>query len=394
MTKALFITHTAAPSGAELATLRLAIALRDTGSDDSRCRGIDVAVVCAQDGPIVDRMRKAGVETIVLRNTFDSRAMTVHSRSLRRLIVGFFGLVKVGWSAGATARATRATVLVAESTKALIIGAVAARRARIPLVWQVHDRVSAEYFGGLLSSVIRGLGWVVSRGYIANSKSTMSTLFAWHRAALVAYPGVEPRSLDDHVSQRRPSETVVVAVGRLTPWKGQDVFLRALAETTVRPERVYLVGGTLFDEEAFRVRLERLAHDLDLPVIFTGHVDNPDAYMRRADILVHSSVIAEPFGQVVVEGMNAGCAVIASGPGGPTEIVESGINGLLVDGGDQKQLTTALNTLIGDRELRRRLSAAGRGRAARFGIAASARDIASFLDTVTATPKHKRAAHA
>ncbi len=92
--------------------------------------------------------------------------------------------------------------------------------------------------------------------------------------------------------------------------------------------------------------------------------------------------------------MNAGCAVIASGPGGPTEIVESGINGLLVDGGDQKQLTTALNTLIGDRELRRRLSAAGRRRAAHFGIAASARDIASFLDTVTATPKRKRAAHA
>ncbi|MFC9836059.1 glycosyltransferase family 4 protein [Rhodococcus sp. NPDC127530] len=394
MTKALFITHTAAPSGAELATLRLAIALRDNRPGDSRSRGIDVAVVCAQGGPIVDRMREAGVETIVLPSTFDSRAMTVRSRSLRRLIVGFIGLAKIGWSAGATARATGATVLVAESTKALVIGAVAARRTRIPLVWQVHDRISAEYFGGLLSSVVRGLGWVFSRGYIANSRSTLSTLITWHRATLVAYPGIQPRSLADHVGQRRPSETVVVAVGRLTPWKGQDVFLRALADTTVRPECVYLVGGTFFDEEAFRESLERLACELDLPVIFTGHVDHPDAYMRQADILVHCSVIPEPFGQVVVEGMNAGCAVIASGPGGPTEIVESGINGLLVDGGDQEQLTTALNTLIGDRELRRRLSAAGRRRAAHFDIAESARDIASFLDTVTATPKRKRAAHA
>ncbi|WP_043781840.1 glycosyltransferase family 4 protein [Rhodococcus sp. JVH1] len=392
MTKALFITHTAAPSGAELATLRLAIALRDNGSGDTG-RRVDVSVACAQGGPVVDRMREAGLETIILPNTFDSRAVTVRSRSLRRLILGFFGLAKIGWSAGATARATGATVLVAESTKALVIGAVAARRAGIPLVWQVHDRISAEYFGGLLAGVVRGLGWVFSRGYIANSRSTMSTLFAWHRATLVAYPGVEPSRLADHVSQRRPSETVVVAVGRLTPWKGQDVFLRALADTTVRPQCVYLVGGTFFGEEAFRESLERLAHELDLPVIFTGHVDHPDAYMRHADILVHCSVIPEPFGQVVVEGMNAGCAVIASGPGGPTEIVESGINGLLVDGGDQEQLTAALNTLIGDRELRRCLSAAGRRRATHFDIAESARDIASFLDTVSATPERKRAAH-
>ena len=394
MTKALFITHTAAPSGAELATLRLAIALRGTGSSGTRTPGIDVAVVCAENGPIVDRMREAGVEATVLQSTFDSRAMTVRSRSFRRLIVGFFGLVKLGWSVGATATSTRATVLVAESTKALIIGAVASRRARIPLVWQVHDRISSEYFGGLVSTIIRGLGWVFSRGYIANSRSTMSTLIAWHRAMLVAYPGVEPSRLDDHVGQRCPSETVVTAVGRLTPWKGQDVFLRALADVTVRPARVYLVGGTFFDEEAFRESLERLAHELDLPVIFTGHVDHPDAYMRGTDILVHCSVIAEPFGQVVVEGMNAGCAVIASGPGGPAEIVEPGINGLLVDSGDQQQLTAALNTLIGDRELRRRLSVAGRQRAAQFDIAESARDVAGFLDTVSATPKRKRAAHA
>ncbi|MFD0363303.1 glycosyltransferase family 4 protein [Nocardia sp. GCM10030253] len=386
MTKALFLAHTAAPSGAELATMRLLSALRELGRTE-------VTAIFTEDGPMVERMRARGIETRVLRSGFDSRAMTIGSGPLR-LLAGFLALLRLGWTLGATAKQVRAEVLVAESSKALVMGAVAARRAGIPLVWQVHDRIAVDYFGRVPTLVLQALGRLVARGYIANSKTTLATLRAGCSPAIVAYPGVEfdtdadPRQRAD---QRMPEETVVAVVGRLSPWKGQDVLLRAAAAAKVRPHRIFLVGGTFFDEEPYRAELERLARDLALPVTFTGHVEDPNTHLRDADILVHCSVLPEPFGQVVVEGMHAGCAVIAAGPGGPAEIVEPGVSGLLVDGGDAHQLTAALDTLIEDPALRTRLAAAGRVRARHFDIEASAHTVADFLDTFarrTGTAKH------
>ncbi|GAA5091668.1 glycosyltransferase family 4 protein [Nocardia iowensis] len=374
MTKALFLAHTAAPSGAELATLRLVAALHDQGL-------LDVGMVYTEDGPMVERMRARGVETRVLRGRFDSRAMTIGAGPLR-LVAGFLGLLRLGWALGATARELGANIVVAESSKALVMGAVAARRARVPLVWQVHDRLAVDYFGRLPTLVLRLLGRLVSRGYLANSRTTLSTLPVGRRRALVAYPGVELGTDAPRPGQRPPADTVVTVVGRLAPWKGQDVLLRAVAAAKVRPRQVFLIGGTFFDEEPYRAELERLARDLALPVTFTGHVDDPTEFLRDTDILVHSSVLPEPFGQVVVEGMHAGCAVIAAVPGGPAEIVEPGVNGLLVDGGNQDQLTAALDTLIGDAALRTRLAAAARLRAKDFDITETARTVAAFLNDI------------
>ncbi|MFC9995000.1 glycosyltransferase family 4 protein [Nocardia sp. NPDC127526] len=371
--KAVFLAHTAAPSGAELATLRMVSAM-PAGQ---------TAVVYTEDGPMLRRMAERGIETRLVRNDFDSRAMTIRKAGVRSLLTGAAGLLKLGWALGDTMRELEATVVIASSSKALLMGAVAARRARVPLVWHVHDRVSADYFGRWLALVIRLLGRVAARGYIANSRGTLASLWTWRKPVLVAYPGVEFPAHDDRsgepAEQRPPAETVIVVVGRLAPWKGQDHFLRALAGVRVLPRDVYLVGGAFFDEEAYRAELEVHATALDLPVTFTGHVEDPEPYLRHADILVHCSVLPEPFGQVVVEGMRAGCAVIATRPGGPEEIVEPGLNGLLVDAGDRAGLTHALDTLIADQELRTKLADAARVRARDFDVAQTARAVTDFL---------------
>ncbi|MFJ9369845.1 glycosyltransferase family 4 protein [Nocardia sp. NPDC101769] len=380
--KAVFLAHTAAPSGAELATLRLLSAM-PTGR---------TAVLYTEDGPMLRLMAARGIETRVVTNSFDSRAMTIDKAGIRSLLMGATGLLRLGWTLGATVRDLDATVLVAGSTKAMLMGAVAARRARVPLVWHVHDRVSRDYFGRVLALVIRVLGWVVARGVIANSRGTLASLYTWRRAAVVAYPGVEfppdnetaadesALSRESRPQEQRPAgETIIAVVGRLAPWKGQDLFLRALADVKTLPREVFLVGGTFFDEEPYRAELEVHATALDLPVTFTGHVDDPESYLRHADILVHCSVLPEPFGQVVVEGMRAGCAVIATRPGGPEEIVEPGVNGLLVTAGDRAELTRALDTLIADRELRVKLADAAWVRSRDFDVAESGRIVTDFL---------------
>ncbi len=382
MIRATFVAHTAAPSGAELATLRLLSAVRNSSTGLI----LEPSVVYTEDGPMVNAMKSQGISTSVLANTFDSRSVTIRGSGWLRRLAGATSLVRVGWSLGAAVREHGADVLVAGSTKALIMSAVAAKRARIPLIWHVHDRISAEYFGAALAFLIRILGKLVADGYIANSRSTESSLRPGRLPGVIAYPGLDFQHTPavEHAPQRPAAETVIAVVGRLTQWKGQDVFLRALANTRVRPQRVYLVGGTFFGEESFRTELEDLASELQLPVTFTGHLDDPTDILSIADILVHCSVIAEPFGQVVVEGLRAGCAVIATQPGGPAETIESGVHGLLVRAGDTGQLTDALDRLIEDRDLRIRLAQAGRDRARRFDIADSAQTVGTFLSDMLA----------
>ncbi|MBF6176280.1 glycosyltransferase family 4 protein [Nocardia blacklockiae] len=401
--KAVFVAHTATPSGAELATLRLAAALR---------AHLDTAVVYTADGPMVERTHARGIETRVLRNDFDSRAMTIRTASARRLLTGATALLRVGWALGATARELEASVLVAESTKALLMGAVAARRARIPLVWQVHDRIAPDYFGRRLAPLLRLLGLLVADAYLANSRTTLASLRTGRKPAAVAYPGLEPRPDGgppparvapagtsssatspperageellpaNGIRPRPPEETVVAVVGRLAPWKGQDLFLRAVAATRVRPARILLIGGAFFGEEPYRAELERLAATSGLPVTFAGHVEDPESLLAQVDILVHCSVLPEPFGQVVVEGMRSGCAVIATRPGGPAEIVEPETNGLLVTARDATELTAALDRLIENPDLRAKLADAARIRARHFDITETARVVAALLASV------------
>lgn len=376
MIRAVFLSHTAEPSGAELATLRLLTALRAGGT-------VDASMLLTAPGPLVDRFRAHRIPVTVCGNAFDSRSLTVDGSGPLRLLSGAAGLIRLGARLGTIVRTEGADVVVAQSTKALLMGAVAARRAGVPLVWQVHDRVSGEYFGRVLAFVLRMLGWTVARGLVANSRSTLRTLYTRGRVAVIAHPGVEPLAAPHRAAQRDPDAVRIAMVGRLTPWKGQEVLLRALPLLRHRPATVQLVGGTFFGEQDYRAHLERTAAALGLPVEFTGHVDDPGAYFARADIAVHCSVLAEPFGQVVVEAMAAGCAVVAADAGGPAEILRSEVDGLLTPPGDPAALAAALDRLIADPALRTRLGAAARERSAEFGIAATARAVTEVLEQVT-----------
>ncbi|WP_328394632.1 glycosyltransferase family 4 protein [Nocardia sp. NBC_00416] len=375
MIRAVFLSHTAAPSGAELATLRLLTALRDSDA-------VAASMLLTAPGPLLDLMRARRIPVTLCDTDFDSRSLTIAGSGAGRLITGAVELVRLGARLGGAVRADGADVLVAQSTKALLMGAVAARRAGVPLVWQVHDRVSAEYFGRPLAVVLRVLGWAAVRGVVANSRATLRTLHTRGRFSVVAYPGVEDTAAAGRVPQRDPGAVRIAMVGRLTRWKGQDVLLRALTLMRHRPSAVHLVGGTFFDEQDYRAELERTAAELGLTVDFAGHVDDPALYYAQADIAVHCSVLPEPFGQVVVEAMRAGCAVVAADAGGPAEIVRPEVDGLLTPPGDPVALAAALDRLVADPALRTRLGAAARDRAADFGIAATARAVTGLLEQV------------
>ena len=129
-----------------------------------------------------------------------------------------------------------------------------------------------------------------------------------------------------------------------------------------------VVGSPLFGEDDYAASLPAHAARLGVAdrTVFTGFVDDVAQVLSDADVFVHASVRAEPFGQVVVEAMGAGLAVVAADAGGPAEVITQGTDGLLFAPGDVDALAGCLRLLGSDPALRDRLGRAATQSAARF----------------------------
>jgi glycosyltransferase involved in cell wall biosynthesis len=206
---------------------------------------------------------------------------------------------------------------------------------------------------------------------VANSRITLDTLPVSRRSCVPYSPVVVPDAVEAppaHGSRADGRPTVGV-IGRLAPWKGQDVFLKAFAEAFGATDvRGRVIGSALFGEDAFAASLEPLVQRLGIAdqIEFRGFRDDVWAELRELEVLVHCSVTPEPFGQVVLEGMAAGVPVVAAAAGGPAELITSGVNGLLTKPGDPHELATALRTLHDDPGLRARLASAALVRSREF----------------------------
>jgi glycosyltransferase involved in cell wall biosynthesis len=159
---------------------------------------------------------------------------------------------------------------------------------------------------------------------------------------------------------------LVGIVARLQPWKGQDRLVRAAGLLRERGHEVHLllVGGDSFDlAPGYARELPELIERLDMGehVTMTGEVPDAGPYIDRMDVLVNASD-PEPFGIVLLEGMARGVAVVAVDRGGPTEIIEDGVTGVLARSGDPVALADAIEPLLASAELRGRIGAAGRER--------------------------------
>jgi glycosyltransferase involved in cell wall biosynthesis len=121
---------------------------------------------------------------------------------------------------------------------------------------------------------------------------------------------------------------ILVAAGRLAPWKGFGDLIDAIALVKVqRPVRMLILGdGPLRDELQARIDANGLTYCVQL----VGYVDNPLKYFSRANIFVLSSHV-EGLPNVLVEAMLCGCTPVATDcPTGPREVLENGRYGYLV----------------------------------------------------------------
>lgn len=170
----------------------------------------------------------------------------------------------------------------------------------------------------------------------------------------------EPRRLDASAHKLLdilPPEPFLLYVGDVRKEKGVDVLLEAFRGLSGAPPLVLL--GKVWPNWL-----------PELPQNVLLLTDWPNAAVREAQrrclALVAPSVWPEPFGMVVIEAHASGRPVIASRIGGLAELVEDGVNGLLVSPGDARGLRSAMTSLVSDDRLVARLADQARRSAERF----------------------------
>ncbi|MCB0253842.1 MAG: glycosyltransferase family 4 protein [Caldilineae bacterium] len=183
---------------------------------------------------------------------------------------------------------------------------------------------------------------------------------------------------------------LIGSLGRITAWKGQHIFIDALARVSQQHPGVHgvVVGAPdQSDGTAYAESLRRQAQKNGLAerLHFTGPRRDVPQILASLDILVHSAVRPEPFGRVIIEGMAARRPVVASASGGATEIITNGETGLLTPPGDAAALATALDRLLRDPAGRGQLAAAGRRLVEnRYQIGTQVAAVQDFYDEILA----------
>jgi L-malate glycosyltransferase len=199
----------------------------------------------------------------------------------------------------------------------------------------------------------------------------------WGLDCRVLYPAVETRFA------QRPKQNRIISVGRFSltgPRKNHPLMLETFADLVdVRQQgwRYHSLGGMSDSatDQAYFESLQRMARGCDAEV--TGNLER-DRLVREyeeAKVFWHAAgygenelehpVAAEHFGIVTVEAMAAGCVPVVINKGGQPEIVQHGVNGFLWN--TPEELTACTKRLVSDDQLRARMSAAARERAAFFG---------------------------
>ncbi|WP_339800773.1 glycosyltransferase family 4 protein [Paenibacillus sp. FSL R5-0744] len=371
MLRVAYIDHTAKWSGGEVALFNI---LTHIGEQ------IDPLVILAEDGALAERLREKGMDVRII--PLDE---SIRSRGRNAVNLGApaaaFKLLAYGRKLAPLLKAEKVDCVHTNSLKSALYGAIAAKIAGVPLIWHIRDHIGAPYLKPIVAKGIRLLSRLLPNGVIANSHSTLNALeLPRSKKTLVVYSAFA-KAIGNGIGMRDQKDFNVLLVGRLAHWKGQHIVLEAAKGFKNEPRvKFWLAGDALFGEEAYKQELlQKIKNDELTNVSMLGHVDDIQGLMNTADLLIHTSVTPEPFGQVIVEGMAAGLPVIASNEGGPVEIVVQGETGLLIEPGDAAILADSIKWMLDHPEERRRMADNGMKRVKEhFVIENTVKDIVDY----------------
>ncbi len=375
--RVLFVSQSGAYGGAEFALVEMARYWRDSAR-----------VVLFSDGPVRTDLEGSGVGVKVL----DAGGALLGVRRESRVPSpgALLGLVRL--STRLAHEAKTADLLYANSQKGFIVAALASQLARRPLIWHLRDIFGDAHFSQTNTRAAVFLANRFAARVLANSDATAQAFIARggspKKVRALPY-GIDPAPFlavtAEEIAATRQSLNlgagpVVGVFGRLAPWKGQHVAIDAISG--LPDVQLLIVGDAMFGEHEYAAQLQRQARDMGVAnrLRFLGFRSDVPVLMCLVDVVMHTSISAEPFGRVILEGMLAGRPVVATDAGGAREIVQHEVTGLLVSPGDAGALRQAVDGLLRAPARRQSFGTAGRDRAiTHFSPAAMLESIADEM---------------
>lgn len=322
-------------------------------------RGHELHVVLPSEGPLRGSLEGSATVHVQPHNPWTTTPGVSAVTKARWLA---YDVLVAAPAIAALARRVDADVVISQ-TVAAVAGALAARRARRPHVWSLHEFGLEDH----------GLRFIPGTRIATALMDRWSDLFLVNSYALGRHYGAlfSPEKIRrvqyavDVPPFETPAPTMertlrLVLAGLKTRSKGQHEAITALGLLVADglDVELTLVGD---GDQAYERELDDLAVSLGVEqrVHSIPFTPSPLDVIADADVALMCSR-AEAFGRVTVEALKAGKPVVASESGGTPELVRHGENGLLYESGKPAELAKAVRMLYEDRALLRLMGDRGR----------------------------------
>ena len=361
-----YLNHSGKVSGAEISLLTFFKGLKGR-------KEIEPILVCPIEGVLKERAPGMGFP-IVNIEPFEA--------GFTRNPLSFLGygvrLLRIARRFASIVKGSNADLIDANSVRAGLVASVSTFFHKIPILVHVRDCVPKNKIGSLTRRVIasRASEIVVNSSHVAHHFALDSSMLrkievVYNPLDLAAF---DPDKVDGNEFKKifnvNGSYPLLGVVGQISPWKGLVDVIRAMPKVlSYFPEaRLVIVGEPKFDTVSARYdnvaylrKLESLVERLNLKkeVIFTGERSDIPEVMKAIDLLILASW-EEPFGRALIEAMAMEKPVISTNVGGPTEILEDGVNGILVSPKNPQIIAQAIIELASKKKKSEEMGRRGR----------------------------------
>jgi glycosyltransferase involved in cell wall biosynthesis len=330
-----------------------------------RCQ-YNTFVVVPKFGELAERLESLGIDVRVLDIGLpSSRKVLTSPKNLSRM---GFKFVPIAKKLSQLIRSEKIDI-VHTNTSVVFPGFFAAKLNHIPHIWHVREMLISNK---LARAILGTLICIGSTRVICISNAVYNYLLPvsgrLRRRMTVIHDGIDFenfRAQADTITEGQilnllreteyPSR-LVVTVGRINPWKGQDIFIQSCREVIQHFDNVkcVIVGGAMSDYKKYEQELKQSVERLGMvdKLIFTGRQPRNviSAILKRGDLFVLPTSTSEGLGQVLLEASAWAKPLVATDVGGPRDIILDGENGYLVPPRNPVKMAEAILRVLIDPE--------------------------------------------
>lgn len=256
---------------------------------------------------------------------------------------------------------TKLDVSIIHTNSSVIdIGARIARKMKIKHIWHIREFGKEDYNISFYKNKNNAIQFILknSNVVICISNSIRESYFKKYdfNKIKVIYNAVDLQE-NNYKSKEIKDKLKIIFAGNIMESKNQLEAVKAInyLNYSVKSKIQLDIVGTGNEKYISEIKSYIKKNNLNNNVNFLGHINDIQKIYKSYDIGIISSV-KEGFGRVTIEYMGHGITPIASNTGANTEIINNGVNGIIYELGNYKQLSESINRLYNDSELRKEIS--------------------------------------